>query len=274
MQTLAYMKELLASRGLAPRKSMGQNFLIDANLARKLIDAADLARGDLVLEVGPGTGTMTEELLARGCVVVVCELDRGLARLLRETLGHTPPDRFRLVEGDCLESKHALSRELTAALAGRPFTLVANLPYGAATPLILTLLIDHPECRAMFVTVQKELADRLLAAPGSKDYGTLAVVARALAHVRRIALLGPECFWPRPEVVSAMISIRRRPDPMTEDPRRLADFCAEVFTRRRKQIGGVLGRTGPWPRGVQPTDRAEDLDVGSLIALSRTRLPV
>src|SRR4051812_5019410 len=107
MQTLIQIRALLEERGLAPRKSLGQNFLIDQNLIRKLVDASGVGAGDLVLEVGPGTGTLTEELLERGCEVVACELDRGLAELLRERLGANP--RFTLVEGDCLASKREIA---------------------------------------------------------------------------------------------------------------------------------------------------------------------
>src|SRR6186713_2406397 len=113
MQTLAQIRELLESRGLAPRKSLGQNFLIDHNLIRKLVDASGAAAGDLVLEVGPGTGALTEELLDRGCRVIACELDRGLAELLRERFAATAGSgRFTLIEGDCLASKRALADEL------------------------------------------------------------------------------------------------------------------------------------------------------------------
>src|SRR5690606_14845366 len=108
------------------------------NLVVKLVDEARVGPGELVLEVGPGTGTLTEELLARGCEVVACELDRGLAALLRDRLGAN--DRFTLVEGDCLGGKRHVSPAVVEALGGRPFVLVANLPYGAATPLMLALL--------------------------------------------------------------------------------------------------------------------------------------
>lgn len=279
MQTLTEIKELLAARGLSPRKSLGQNFLIDHNLIRKLVDASGVGARDLVVEVGPGTGTLTEELLARGCEVIACELDRGLAALLRERL-----PTLTLIEDDCLKSKKRLSPDVAAALVGRPFTLVANLPYNAGSPLILALLIDHPECGSMFVTIQREVADRLLARPGTDDYGTLGVVAQAMAEVSRIAVLPPECFWPRPDVTSAMVSLVRRERPLTDDPRRLADFCTQVFSKRRKQLGGVLRAIGlpadalrPEGRshkahvlhGVTRESRAEDLTVEQLDALSR-----
>jgi 16S rRNA (adenine1518-N6/adenine1519-N6)-dimethyltransferase len=274
VQTLAQIRDLLESRGLAPRKSLGQNFLIDHNLIRKLVDAAGVRPGEVVLEVGPGTGALTDELLSRGCRVVACELDRGLAALLRERLadphaavGAPPEAAFTLIEGDCLASKRSVSVEVVAALAGRPFRLVANLPYGAATPLMLALICDHPECSSMYVTIQREVADRLLARPRTREYGPISVLAQAMCVVERIAVLPPECFWPRPDIQSAMVSMVRRPDPVTGAPGRLADFCQRVFTQRRKQLGAVLGRQFDWPEGVRAENRIEELPVDRVVAL-------
>jgi 16S rRNA (adenine1518-N6/adenine1519-N6)-dimethyltransferase len=275
LQTLHSIKELLASRGLSPRHSLGQNFLIDHNLIRKLVDAADIKPGDLVLEVGPGTGALTDELLARGGQVIACELDRGLADLLRErladprqTLNAPAIAAFSLIEGDCLESKRELAHPISAALAGRPFKLVANLPYGAATPLLLTLLIHHPECSTMHVTIQREVADRLVAAPSTKDYGPISIVAQALCTVERVATLPPECFWPRPDVTSSMISLVRRPAPHTDNPAGLAAFVQTAFSKRRKQLGSTLGRGFPFPSGVKPENRIEELSIAQVVALA------
>jgi 16S rRNA (adenine1518-N6/adenine1519-N6)-dimethyltransferase len=265
MQTLAQIRELLESRGLSPRKALGQNFLIDHNLIRKLVDASGVSHGDVVLEVGPGTGTLTEELLARGCHVIACEMDRGLADLLRERLAGP---NFTLIEGDCMAGKREVNPEIARALGGRPFRLVANLPYGAATPLMLALLVSHPECGSMFVTIQREVADRLLAKPSTKEYGPITIVAQALCTVGRIATLPPECFWPRPDVTSAMISLIRRAEPLADNPAGLADFCQSAFAKRRKQLGGVLGREVAWPAGVRPENRIEELTVPQAVALA------
>lgn len=265
MQTLAQIRQLLDERGLRPRKSLGQNFLIDQNLIGKLVDSAGVGDGDLVLEVGPGTGVLTEVLLERGCTVIACELDKGLADLLRDRLGDNP--RFVLIEDDCLASKHVVAQAIVDATADRPFTLVANLPYSAATPLIMTLLVAHPTCRGMYVTIQKELADRICAAPGTKDYGPVAILAVALATTRRIATLGPECFWPRPQVTSAMLAIERRDTPLTDDPNGLAAMCKRLFANRRKQIGAALGREAALPAGIELTMRAEQLRPEQIISL-------
>ena len=274
VQTLQSIRELLDARGLSPRKSLGQNFLIDHNLIRKLVDASGVGPGDRVLEVGPGTGALTDELLARGCRVIACELDRGLAELLRDRLHdpqtaiNAPPQAtFTLIEGDCLESKRELARPVAEALGGAPFRLVANLPYGAATPLLLALLIDHPQCTSMHVTIQREVADRLMASPSTKEYGPISIVAQALCEARRLANLPPECFWPRPDVTSAMVSLTRLPVPTAENPRALAEFCQRMFARRRKQLGSALGRDFAWPTGIRPENRIEELSVPQVVAL-------
>jgi 16S rRNA (adenine1518-N6/adenine1519-N6)-dimethyltransferase len=283
MQTLAQIREMLESRGLSPRKSLGQNFLIDHNLIAKLIDAAKehagLGAGSVVLEIGPGTGVLTEALLERGARVVACELDRGLAALLRETLGgRFGADQFTLVEGDCLESKHALNPaviEAVKAYAGDgSFTLIANLPYGAATPAMMTLLADHPACNGVFVTIQQEVADRMLARAHSKEYGPLSVLVAATCRGWQVAKLPPECFWPRPGVHSAMVAAVRAQGlvPMGE-ARALVDFAQSLFEQRRKQIGSVLARQGKreieWPAGIAPTNRAEELSPAQFVELMR-----
>jgi 16S rRNA (adenine1518-N6/adenine1519-N6)-dimethyltransferase len=267
MQSLGDIRRLLDERGLRPSKALGQNFLIDQNLVRKLADSAGVGGGDLVLEVGPGTGVLTEELLGRGCEVIACELDAGLCDLLRDRLGGET--RFALIEGDCLAGKRRLSAQVVEAVGGRPFSLVANLPYGAATPLVLTLLVEHPMCGGLFVTIQREVAERLLAKPGTREYGSISVIARALARVERIATLPPSCFWPRPEVTSTMVALRRLAPPLTDDPAGFAEFCARAFAKRRKQLGAVFGRSLGWPMGIEPRQRAESLTVEQFVALHR-----
>ena len=247
MQTLTDIRALLDAYGLAPKKSLGQNFLCDHNLIRRLVDRSSVGKGDLVLEVGPGTGALTDELVERGCEVIACEMDDGLAGLIR--------DRFEgcvtLVHGDCLASKREISPEIIEAIDGRPFTLVANLPYNAASPLMMTLACAHANCMGMDVTVQKEAAERLRAEPNTKAYGEVSVIAQALFKVERVATLPPRCFWPSPKVTSEMLSLDRRDTPLTDDPPALARGVHILFSERRKQIGRLFDDSTELPEGVE-----------------------
>ncbi|TVQ51341.1 MAG: ribosomal RNA small subunit methyltransferase A, partial [Phycisphaerales bacterium] len=268
MQTLTEIRSLLAERGLRPKHRLGQNFLHDQNQLRKLLDAAALEPGEVVLEVGPGTGTLTEALVERGAVVIACELDGDLASLIEERLG----DRITLIRGDCLGSSRSLSSSVVEAIGGRPFKLIANLPYQAASPLMSTLALHHPNCSGQFVTIQREVADRLLASPGTKAYGPLTIIIRAFAEIERIGTLSPQCFWPAPEVTSAMVAIRRKPHVPIDDPARFARFVTRLFTKRRKQLGGTFRNEQlMWKElpGITPTQRPEELTITQLLELER-----
>jgi 16S rRNA (adenine1518-N6/adenine1519-N6)-dimethyltransferase len=296
-QTVASIKDLLAARGMSPLKGFGQNFLIDQNMLRKLIDAANVVPGETVLEIGPGTGVLTDELLARGCRVVACEIDRGMCAILRERFAGNA--NFTLVEGDCLDGKHAIAPAVLAALGVPPiggsatvgvdgvetsgshrplkaavggtgggFVHVANLPYGAATPVMSLLMAHHPQCRGLFVTIQREVGDRLAGKPGTKEYGPLSVLAQVTCEVSLIAKLPPSCFWPQPDVTSIMMSLTRRPTPLHADPAGLLAFCHALFEQRRKQLQAVLRGMGKVvPAGVDPQIRAEAMSVQQLMAL-------
>lgn len=293
MQTLSEIRQLLADRGLRPRKRFGQNFLHDHNQILKLVDASGINTGDLVLEVGPGTGALTEALLDRRANIVACEIDRDLAAMLNERFG----ERISLIIGDCLKGQRELSDELIAEIGDRRFKLVANLPYQIASPFMAALLMDHPNCVGQFVTIQKEVADRLSARPSSKEYGPLSIIVQAFADVHRIGTLSPTCFWPSPEVTSAMVAIiphsskgqdaasdesgqaagrraRKAGVPhihSSDDRRAFARFITELFSKRRKQLGTILGRDrANWPPGVTSELRPEALTVDQLIELWRS----
>ncbi len=254
---------MLDERGLAPKKSLGQNFLVDHNLLRKLVDDARIQPNDTILEVGPGAGVLTRELLDRGARVVAIELDAGLADLLRDTI---TSDRLTLIEGDALP-KGELNPEALAALGGVEWRLVANLPYAIASPLIAEVLIRHTACRSLHVTIQKEVAERLTAQPDTRDYGSLGVLAQSIAEVELITLAGPHCFWPPPKVTSAMASLRRRDEPLTSRPDTFESFVRQLFMKRRKQLGAILGRDAVARTDLDPTRRPQSLSVPEFVTL-------
>ncbi len=266
MQTVREIKALLSSVGAHPKYALGQNFLIAHDHITRLVNASGVGEGSLVLEVGPGTGTMTDELVERGCEIVLSELDTDMCAILRIRFG----DRVTLVEGDCLESKRAISMALLGAIGDRPFTLVANLPYGAASPLMVALATAHAnQCLGQYVTIQREVGQRVRAQPNTRDYSELTVLIQAMCTVERIATLPPGCFWPQPKVTSEMLAIVPRDEALTDDPGALAKLCRTLFTKRRKQLGAIIGRDGALPEGVTHEMRPEALSVGQLVELAR-----
>lgn len=255
---------MLGARGLAPRHKLGQNFLHDHNILNKLIDAADVSEGDVVLEVGPGTGTLTETLVERGCDVIACELDEGLANLIDERLGN----KVTLVRGDCM-SKRAINPDLLSEINGRPFKLIANLPYQVASPLMVELFMRCNNCEGQFVTIQFEVAQRLLAEVDSKDWGVLSILIQRLASVSLITKAPPTCFWPQPKVVSACVSLIPKHASSEIDEDEFATFVTSLFAKRRKQLGTILGRQTVLPEDVSQDARPSTLTIEQLEMLFR-----
>jgi len=236
------IQSLLTTANTHPRHRFGQNFMIDQNLIRVIADAATPTAGEVVIEVGPGTGTLTDELLSRGVDLVAVEIDRDLAKLLRERFENEP--RFKLIEGDALSSKHALNDELVQAIAaarGRRIKLVANLPYNIASPLIIELLILGID--QLVFTVQKEVADRLRAAHGSDAYGPLSVMAQLLARVEVLRTLPPQAFWPPPKIESALVRMTRE-DRSAGNAAAFGRFVQKLFSFRRKTLRRALAQAG------------------------------
>ncbi|MHB1157507.1 MAG: 16S rRNA (adenine(1518)-N(6)/adenine(1519)-N(6))-dimethyltransferase RsmA [Phycisphaerales bacterium] len=272
-QTLTTIKALLAERGLHPRKRFGQNFLVDQNKLALIIEAAQVRPHDRVLEVGPGTGVLTEALLDAGADVTAVEIDRDMCAILRERLGSHP--NFTLIEADVLATKHTINPAVIAALSNQQseirnqkFCLVANLPYNIASPLLATLCADHPAMRRAIIMVQNEVADRLIASSG-KDFGPLSIIIQSTCTASRLTTLNPACFWPRPQVDSAVVILERRAAPLTDNVPALMQLVQQLFQHRRKQIASVLGRDFAFPPDIPPTARPEQLTIEQLIALSK-----
>ncbi|QQE10798.1 ribosomal RNA small subunit methyltransferase A [Planctomycetota bacterium] len=268
VQTLSEIKGMLAVRGLHPKKKFGQNFLHDHNHMQRILEAAEIGEGDVVLEVGPGTGALTEWLLEAGAEVVMVEIDRDMEDILKERLSQWE-GKWKLHVGSALKSKHEIADEVDELLGGRDFKLIANLPYNVASPLLANLATGYEKMQGAVVMIQKEVADRLAAKPGGKEYGALGIIVQAMCEVEEVSFLSGGCFWPAPRVGSSVVSLKRREKALTGDAGRLSAFLQLVFSKRRKQLGGVLGRTFEgWPEGVNGEMRCGELSVEQLEALS------
>lgn len=285
--TLEDIRRHLAAASAAPAKRFGQNFLTDARLLAAMVEAAEVGSGDVVLEIGPGPGTLTAALLRAGASVVAIELDAAMRDLLRRLLGH--PRNLALLEGDVLAERPELPAVVRAALDGRPWRLVSNLPYQVASTLLVDLFASAQRPEVAVVTVQREVAERLRAGAGTEAYGPLSVMVQARAAVELLRVLPPGCFWPRPNVDSASVRLRpMRFDPPAPDALGLAVHAA--FHARRKGIRKSLDlglRTeiadaGARARaiesalaaaGIDATARAESVDVAAHVRLARALSP-
>jgi 16S rRNA (adenine1518-N6/adenine1519-N6)-dimethyltransferase len=263
VQTKREIQALLEEIGRRPVHRLGQNFMIDGNLLRLVAAAGEIAADDLVVEVGPGTGSLTEELLSAGCKVVAVEIDHHLAELLRVRLGDRP--NFVLIEGDALEAKHALNPQLLAAIAGwKSVKLVANLPYQIASPLVIELLIAGATLLAF--TVQKEVGQRMAAAAGTEEYGPLSVMAQLLSDVEILRTLPPQAFWPMPAVSSALVRLRRN-DRLGVKAGDFSRFLHSIFGFRRKTLRKALAQGGFACADCDEKIRAETLSPMEWLAL-------
>jgi 16S rRNA (adenine1518-N6/adenine1519-N6)-dimethyltransferase len=267
--------EILERHGLHLTRALGQHFLVDGNVLARLLDAADLTGRDTVLEIGPGIGTLTEELCARAGRVVAVEMDRRLLAVLDETLGSRP--NLEVIAGDAMRVD--LPDLFTPADTVK---VVSNLPYNVATPLILRLLRELPQAASMVVTVQRELAERYTAQPGRPAYGGVSVKMRLLSEVRRLAWVPPTVFMPPPRVESAVLRIDRRDATAGGvEVDLFFRFVDAAFSARRKMLVNSLsgGRTPYCPRasiegalqaaGFPPGARAEELSCEQLLEMFR-----
>jgi 16S rRNA (adenine1518-N6/adenine1519-N6)-dimethyltransferase len=264
----AEIRALAAELGVRPTKALGQNFLHDANTIRRIVRVAEVSPGEVVVEVGPGLGSLTLGLLDAGARVVAVEIDRVLAGALPSTVAAHQPDaarRLTVVEADALR--------LTELPEPQPTALVANLPYNVAVPVVLHLLESLPGLRHALVMVQAEVADRLAAPPGSRTYGVPSVKAAWYASAQRAGTVPRAVFWPVPNVDSGLVRLIRRPPPDLPDAVTRADVFTvidQAFAQRRKMLRSALAS---WAgsaaaaesvlraAGVDPAARGETLDV-------------
>jgi 16S rRNA (adenine1518-N6/adenine1519-N6)-dimethyltransferase len=255
---------LLDQHGLRPSRALGQNFVVDPNTVRRVVRLAGLEPGDRVIEIGAGLGSLTMALLEGGVEVTAVEVDRGLLPILRSIV---EPAGARVVAGDALALDWAAV--LGPADEARPWTLVANLPYNVATPLVVTLLEDVPAITRMLVMVQREAGERLAAGPGEEAYGAVSVKVAYWASASVVGAVPPTVFYPRPRVDSALVAIERRAQPAvdvaTVDYDRFAAVVRAGFAHRRKMLrrslDGVVDPAAFAGAGVAPEARAEELDV-------------
>ena len=286
-QTRSWLMELFSQHGFNPRGDLGQNFLIDVNLIEFVVRHADLGANDVALEVGSGTGGMTAFLSAAAGKVISVDIDKNMALLAAEAVKDC--DNVTLVNQDILKNKNTLDpeicqliREQVASLPNGQLKLVANLPYSVATPVISNIVASDLPWQRMVCTIQWELAEKMAAEQGMSGYSALSVWIQSQASIRILRKLGPNVFWPRPKVDSAIISIWRDKDAASRitDRRFFLDFLRRSFSQRRKFIRSVL--VGMYRKqlekeevdrvlaelGHATNDRAEQMDIATLIRLS------
>ncbi|WP_055548493.1 16S rRNA (adenine(1518)-N(6)/adenine(1519)-N(6))-dimethyltransferase RsmA [Streptomyces sp. NBRC 110028] len=273
----ADIRDLAARLGVRPTKQRGQNFVIDANTVRRIVRTAEVRPDDVVVEVGPGLGSLTLALLEAADRVTAVEIDDVLAAALPATVAARLPeraDRFALVHSDALH--------ITDLPGPAPTALVANLPYNVAVPVLLNMLARFPSIERTLVMVQSEVADRLAAPPGSKVYGVPSVKAAWYARVKRAGAIGRSVFWPAPNVDSGLVSLTRRTEPLATTASRDEVFAVvdAAFAQRRKTLRAALsGWAGSAPAaeaaltaaGISPQARGESLTVEDFAAIAEHR---
>ena len=271
------IRDLAGRLGVRPTKKWGQNFVIDANTVRRIVRLADLGPGDVVVEIGPGLGSLTLALLPQVASVVAVEVDPTLATALPKTVAALAPaygDRLAVLHGDAL-TVHALPDP-------QPTALVANLPYNISVPVVLSFLEAFPTLRRALVMVQLEVAERLAAPPGSKTYGIPSLKAAWYAEVRLTGTVSRTVFWPAPNVDSGLVTLIRREPPRTPASRKEVFACIDAaFAQRRKTLRAALAgwagsaahaETTLRAAGVDPRTRGEQLDIGTFAAIAAARM--
>ncbi|MBR1471195.1 MAG: 16S rRNA (adenine(1518)-N(6)/adenine(1519)-N(6))-dimethyltransferase RsmA [Lachnospiraceae bacterium] len=229
--------EIVAKHHFMFRKKFGQNFLVDMSMLEKIVDSAEVTKEDVVLEIGPGIGTMTQALAERAKEVIAVEIDSALIPILKETLQEY--DNVTVINEDILKLDLAA---LSAAHDGVPFKVVANLPYYITTPIIMALLEGDVPVESITIMVQKEVAERMQVGPGTKDYGALSLAVQYYARPELVCTVPPECFMPRPKVASAVICLHlyQTPPVSVRDASYMFRLIRASFNQRRKTLANGL----------------------------------
>ncbi len=272
LEALPPLREVIAAHGLSARKALGQNFLLDLNLTRRIARAGGPLAESHIVEIGPGPGGLTRALLLEGAPhVTAIERDRRALPALQE-IAAAAPGRLTVVENDALGFDYAKLRD------GRPVRIVANLPYNIATPLLVGWLSlePWPPCwSSLTLMFQREVADRIVAAPRSKAYGRLAVLTQWRATAKRLFDVPARAFTPPPKVTSAVVRLEPRADAEPLPVAAIETVTAAAFGQRRKMLRASLKQLWPDPEpilqehGIGPTLRAEDLTVEDFLHLAR-----
>lgn len=263
-QGRAEIQGLLAGAGLHPRRSLGQHFLADPNVTRRIVRLADVGPGSRVVEIGAGTGTLTAALAATGAHVVAYEVDAGLVEILEREVASLPNVEIR--------ERDASRIDLAGELTDGPWTMVSNLPYNVGTGIVLDALRGAPDVVRFVVMIQHEVADRFLAKPGTRTYGVPSVVIGLHARGRLAFRVSPSVFVPPPRVGSAVVELDRVPAP--EGAESAIELAAAAFGQRRKMVRRSLTGVFADPdgalraAGIDPTSRAEVLSVDDYLALA------
>ena len=233
--------EVLQKYDFSFQKKFGQNFLIDTHVLDKIISAAHITKEDMVLEIGPGIGTMTQYLAEAAGKVIAVEIDRNLIPILEDTLSEY--NNVRVINEDVL--KLDLRKLADEENGGKAIKVVANLPYYITTPIIMGLFENHVPVESITVMVQKEVADRMQTGPGNKDYGALSLAVQYYAEPYIVANVPPNCFMPRPKVGSAVIRLTRHKEPPVEvkDEKLMFDIIRASFNQRRKTLANGLNNS-------------------------------
>ncbi|MDO5036698.1 MAG: 16S rRNA (adenine(1518)-N(6)/adenine(1519)-N(6))-dimethyltransferase RsmA [Tissierellia bacterium] len=270
------VRDLLNTYDFSVKKSLGQNFLIDGNILDKISTATQIGPEDLVLEIGPGLGTLTEEMALKGAQVLAVEVDRTLEPILEETLGGF--DRVQVLFQDILKTD--IKKEIEDRYGKRPLKVIANLPYYISTPILDHLFKSGLDIEAIYIMVQKELADRIVADSGNKDYGSFSVYVQIRSRARIVTRVPATCFMPKPKVDSAFVELVKKEPPLGLDIDRMEKIVRGAFSKRRKTVLNALSSYGFAIEkeeiqkalalsGIEPSRRAEDIAIEEYILLGQ-----